>query len=1096
MTYAHIKPNVLNRMGEIRLKHLLMDNIKIQEDNTVEETQHQIMTLVDEQSSTVGKPTLSTGNEASSTADEHKEHGLTDFLKREIKVSQGNILASQVRGTVLFRISIPQDLLQNEMYAMKTDGFRYLKGTVELKIVFNAQPFQAGIFRVMYFPVLSPDGNYNTSLSTMKQMTGLNGVDVNLETKEPMIIQVPFVYPLPSYDMVLEPDPWATVQLVVYSPLSAGSVSYTVFGRFSDVALSMPTSESLPNVVRVVTNKVGRFRQQIGYDQKIARKARWNIILSSLILFSSIMSTILYIVQKLINRPSRFKQQIGAEEMKSKPGTPIASIASAVSNVATTLSGIPTLSSIAKPIAGISSLVAGVASMFGWSKPRSTVVVTQTRPKICEGFNNYNAAETSHSMALDNLNATIVTDGKFGTNLDEMSFAALWRVPQFIGAFPMRTSDLVDARLYMAKLNPITLTTTVTNSIVTTTNLGYICANFELFRGSLVFNLKCAKTIFHSTRVAIVFFNTEEEPPLTYTPDLVKNYQIIWDIRQTYEQTFSIPYIQAIEWLNLHSNDTDFKNHMGYIAVYVVNDLVVGGTASNSIEFLVEVFAGEDFSVAIPKNFELLNGYVRPITSNVASHEGNIIFTREPANVRYLAPWQSGTGTLMALGVVYSITDFPTDTMFVASDGLVPLTTLMVSYTATADNAIWMMVINGTENTLVTAYYGTFNMPGTFLFILPSSYVRTITKDEKIALTEQIVDDTTMPAYGSAVGSEETIDLENVTLVYKDLGTVGSMKTEPLIVFQKKFRKVRISTMPELARDGYIVYKFKGDVDFAVPGFQKAKVKEVAVAFLSDRVVDHYTLKIYTNTKEVSKRLLLYSGLFKFDDQRKKFVSVYRQQIGKEEALLKANFDKITGSLDLVPFSHEHTVGENIVSFRQLGRRYTLFKEVDSVVTTALGGGTFVLFDPKSFEGNSKDIVDYLSFIAPLYRFYNGEVRYKFTVRTAENHLYSGPLSVYLLPNYVGETPPGINAINSSQILHFPHIEGMGEFTAPYYNRNNKTILGDTRSIGLLAPIPLRVMVFVPNSTPLKMTFYRTMGENFSFGTALSAPTLIWMARS
>lgn len=57
-------------------------------------------------------------------------------------------------------------------------------------------------------------------------------MDINLESKEPMVIEIPFIYPLPSYDMIVEPDAYANMVFVVYSPLSGGTADFTVFARF------------------------------------------------------------------------------------------------------------------------------------------------------------------------------------------------------------------------------------------------------------------------------------------------------------------------------------------------------------------------------------------------------------------------------------------------------------------------------------------------------------------------------------------------------------------------------------------------------------------------------------------------------------------------------------------------------------------------------------------------------------------------------------------------------------------------------------------------------------------------------------------------
>lgn len=1030
-----------------------MDTTIITKENEIEETQNQLMTLVDEAPTASSTVPLSSGGEKSVTSQETRQHLLTDFLKREVILYKGTISSSQPQMTILARLTFPLDLLDHPMYGPKLDGFRFMRGLAEVRIVINAQPFQAGIFRMVYFPVLSPDDNYNTSLGTMKQLTGLNGVDINLESKEPMVIEIPFIYPLPSYDMIVEPDAYANMVFVVYSPLSGGTADFTVFARFKEIDVSMPTSQTIPS-----TRRAMRYLQQMGdddIDRVIIRRMRNKALVKMGLWVVGIVNIFLLFIQGYLNRPQRYKQQMGEVE-SAKPGGMISGVASAVSGVSQLVSGLPFIGQFAKPVGAIASLVGNVASAFGWSKPLTSQVPTITRPKLVTGMNNYDYPENSNQMGLSALNATDVTKDLFGTKMDEMSFQSLCRVPQYINEFSISTSTENDALVFKQELNPVIMTSVQRNigSSITyeTTNLGFVACMFEQWRGSLMLNFKMAKTIFHSMRLAIVYFNTEEEPPDVYDYVSMKNYQVIWDIRETHESLIGIPYIQPIEWLNVSQNDTNFKSSIGFVGVYVLNKLVVASAASNSVNVLVECFAGEDFALSIPKNPRIGNYYVKPITADSGMKRGSLIVNMDGLVAALSIPWRT---IPVDLGVetTYNITDLPNG----LRDSLgVVITSLSVERTIQH-----FTVHYNTENYSAEIQYGLLQYILQPMLVWPAAVVQqqTTMKTTSVTATERVTEATTVSSVPATV--------------VKLTGTTGQMW-------------MYLDGVYHPVKEGYTAIHLGKKILFNLSGFKQATVEELKVK------VSHEDLKYTMIVYSVHERpLTLFKEYYVFEENS--FQRTWEQQIGKEEAISRPYFEKITGETVISDDPVSTTVGESIVSFRQLCKRYTSYKEIAMTNTQSLGGGSYAMFDPHGFDGSDGQVVDYLSMVAPLYRFYNGEIRYKFVIKNTNDHtVYHGPIDVYLLSNYNLNSPPAVPSLVSSHFVMFSGIEGMGEFTVPYYNRNNKTILGDTRNSGQLAPIPHRMLIKINGpSTNLKLYLWRSMGEYFSFGTTLSAPLLV-----
>jgi hypothetical protein len=914
-----------------------MDDTLIKQQNLIVETQEQLLTTVDEQESLTTTTPYEVQDVRSLAPVESRTHEITDYLKRPLILLQGTLKTTDSTGSEVFRMELPDTLLLHPMIAPKIEGFRFIRGTIVVRFQHNAQPFQQGIYRLAWIPVLSPDDVFNTQLNTFKQFSGLNGIDINLMTKEPIEIEVPFVYPNPSYDMIMRPDSWATVIMKTYLPLNSlasSDVSYVVYGYFKDVEISMPTSEPNPY-----------YEQLLSYGRNVN-----------------------YIKTEM--RGSDFirkaKSQMGPEESATKTGGTISGIANSVTGIANVLSGIPLLGSIAAPIGTISSLVSGVASIFGWSKPRVDQVSTITRYKMAHCMNNCDGFELTTNLALFSNNAVNPVKQQFGVGNDELAIASVVRVPQYIDQFDVSTTTSVNTLLYSAYLNPAELSTTLNaNSTLVTTNLGYVSSLFELWRGSLCFTFKASKTMYHTSRLMIVWLNSETPPPATYDSSLVYNYQVLWDLEQSYEQSIVIPYIQSVEWLNVHNVDSPYRSHNGYLAIYLLNDLRAASIAASNISIGVELFAGEDFSLQIPKNPELLGYQVEPVSveNAINGFMRARFISFNYVNVEY--PW----GWTQRLANPGQVVDISNDRSWAAR---------VVSY----------------YDIDTELYY----------VITPVSLSYTVTsggQNANIVFVGHSQDMNINFSWNVPLGTTQILTTENIPITFK-----------------------------------------------------------------------------WTNVTQRAE-----------------------SHIGKLEALTTVPTKDITGTLVDSGMPHDDTVGENILSLRSLMKRYTYFTWLSTSSIPSGVGENFnsvAVFDPFGFVGDINFGVDspgtdYISYIAPLYRFFKGELRFKVIVQDMETReLITAPISVFLLNNFNDATFPTLGHLNNSRLMFQQNLEGMLEFTVPYYNRNHSTIIGDVRDVSLLAPLSSRIMIAIANppDRACRVTVYRSFGENCTFGYLLSAPTL------
>lgn len=1042
-----------------------MENIEVANDVSVTETQNQVITLVDEVTPEPASIPYPSVISLSCTADEEREHTIKDFLKREVIMAVGTISPTINRGEQIAEISLPSMFLKHSMIAPKIDGFRYIRGVFEVRVMHNAQPFQSGILRLVYTPMKASKSEFNTQLTHITPLTGLIGVDVNFEDKMPLLLEVPYIYPLPAYDMLVRPDDFAYVKLIVYSPLSIGSVGYTMFCRFKSVNISMPVDALNPFTSSYIIDnyklaqKYVVPQQMFNEDSSEEEEVFPNVVSgrNSVGFWARVMVVVLSLWCWLSRRNRRYKmgivrQHVGNEDNKRT----LSGLMRAVSNIATMLSGIPLLTSVASPIATLTDGASRLASYFGYSSPRSEQVQTIIRPSLLYGMNNFNRIDISHQMALDGQNKIDISKAVFGTSMDEMSIKSCTMVPQFISSFKVSGTDIKDSMLWWDSINPLTLglaTGFDQTREYPITNLAFIAANFQLWRGSIVFNFKVAKTNFHSARLAIVWRNIESMTEKDkFTERSIFNYQVIWDLRKTYEQTLVIPYIQGIEWLttSVRSGHTATKTFNGYLCVYLLNELQTGGTALTEIEVLVECCAGHDFELSIPRAAQDGDGYIRP-TATVRFSYGEIEFKMIDGLVEEaMIPWYESKKVYV-------------------NDGI---------------------------NVLALA-------PGLKI------------GDEALINAEIVVNNGDAKINTQSASGAKTVHEKPPTFAWninKSLSPtqVASQLNEVYIMeVDGRLTKIGLDRLKKLFRIG--------NLNYANNTFELYHGKHKHLLEINDKPVDGNRINlgrrmrkqfpdysaftidtIYCLIKQNAKETLFIGTNEHGPDKdanvifKARILKQVSQQVKYEELINSASMDNITGSMVCLPEVSSVTSGEKITSIRQLVQRYNYWGQYTSRMSadkSFLMRSDYLNFVAlPTFISVTTDVATSLDYFAPMYRYYNGDIRYKLFC-----HREGVPVNEYMLVFMtIAGDDIAINKNTHSTVLFAGWIEGVIEFTVPYYNRMDKTVIGDPSNQYLLSFI--RKIIYIGRlgllSAPFDCDVYRAAGDNFTFGCRLSAPTV------
>lgn len=115
-----------------------------------------------------------------------------------------------------------------------------------------------------------------------------------------------------------------------------------------------------------------------------------------------------------------------------------------------------------------------------------------------------------------------------------------------------------------------------------------------------MFHFKMAKTTFHSGRLAAVFVPTTYDTTTASVVSILNTnfayaYKTIIDVREGTEFSITVPYVRPDVWI------TSFDS-LGTLQLYVLDALRRPETVSANVPIAVEVCAGPDFAVAVPKS--------------------------------------------------------------------------------------------------------------------------------------------------------------------------------------------------------------------------------------------------------------------------------------------------------------------------------------------------------------------------------------------------------------------------------------------------------------------------------------------------------------
>jgi hypothetical protein len=528
----------------------------------------QTVTFIDNEGGVCVDAPSSTNNVA--LVDGTEDIGLGSFLSRPTLIDTTTWTTSSVIS-VLKTIRPWFLFLNNTQIKKKIDNYAFLRGNLHIKVVLNGTPFQYGMMRMCYSPLLGFVGDkitvpspINPILVPYSQQPGFYlypQANAGGEMKLPFFLHKNWL----DITSASEVQNMGTLNFVVYNPLrtavSGGTTSVTlrVYAWMSDVQLMGATS-------------------------------------------------------KLVLQADEYGKGV------------ISAPASALASVAQSLSHVPIIGRFARATEIGASAVSKIATLFGYTNVPVIADVHGYTPMNAPMMASAHIGTQVQKLALDPKQELSIDPSPHGIgSVDELSLSYLKTKESYFAATSWSTSDSDGTQLFNMRVNPFQATSIDINNASSVSvgrqtyhvPLSYVGSLFKNWRGDIIVRMKVVCTKFHKGRLKISY---DPRGDIT-TTDPAENavYTEILDIGEKDDVELRIPYHQDLPWLDIDQNLTDNWSpgnslppragiDNGIITVRVLTGLTAPVSGTINLNFFVR--GAENFEFANPA------GHIGPDASN------------------------------------------------------------------------------------------------------------------------------------------------------------------------------------------------------------------------------------------------------------------------------------------------------------------------------------------------------------------------------------------------------------------------------------------------------------------------------------------------
>lgn len=297
--------------------------------------------------------------------------------------------------------------------------------------------------------------------------------------------------------------------------------------------------------------------------------------------------------------------------------------ASWVANIAGRLSDMPIIGPFATATKIGANAVSAIASMFGFT---NVPVIDDTIPQHPESFPKLATAEIGfpvEKLTLDPKNELSIDPRIFGLpdGTDELSLIYISGRECWLATSTWSTADTVDTIKFSCLVHPmLSRSNTMTGATyIHPTPLSFTAGAFRQWRGDIILTLRVIASKYHKGKLKISFDPTGNTAPgfniLTNanTSNIVQT--AILDIGENREVEFTIPYEQALQFLDTTGNYSDWSTSSspslttnrlsdnGTFTVRVQN-LLTAPVATSSVDIQVWIRGGPNMEFANPDDID------------------------------------------------------------------------------------------------------------------------------------------------------------------------------------------------------------------------------------------------------------------------------------------------------------------------------------------------------------------------------------------------------------------------------------------------------------------------------------------------------------
>jgi len=483
---------------------------------------------------------------------ESMKHSLASILGRPIQVHEGVFQDTSIAPTEL---SFPEIMYQKSPNLVdKLNYFTFLRAKLNVRLVFNATPFQQGRYWMCYSPYDTQSGRGHTGYS--QNLTGYPGVEVDLATGQPAELTVPFMCPMSHFRLTDGEGRFGKIVIAPIVELHSGTtpdtVPFTVFAWFTDVDLVFPTKDTVDTL----------------------------------------------------------EAQMGDEDVKH--AGPLEVISGGVATVAEIASGVPALSAVAAPIGWVARAVEGASAMLGLNKETSKAARTHVVNEPGQGYTHADGLDDSTVVGLQQDTQLATNFDIFGLEKDEMSLETIKakmcavRGTAQVQEIPWSANDLPHQQIFSWQNSPACCESVAADHIAPTT-LNYLASMFQYWRGGIKYRITVAKTAFHTGRLRISFVPSKNGVPGPSTDDVESCYNWILDLSKTSELSFEVPYVSNVPWCEMlfrHEGSPLWNNNnrTGTLLFEVLTPLKAASPAvSDSVQLTLWHAGASDLAFAVPQ---------------------------------------------------------------------------------------------------------------------------------------------------------------------------------------------------------------------------------------------------------------------------------------------------------------------------------------------------------------------------------------------------------------------------------------------------------------------------------------------------------------